>query len=453
MHALSGKGLSKRRVLLVLVVAAILIISINQFTGMISKFVGISMSINPSVQGNIYIVNVSEILIQDTQTEFVFAVENIGSLPINGSVYVEIRNWFNNTVDSFNSSSYSLLPGSYMTDTLLWYAAHPPGNYTILAWDNYTNSTDTDSYDFSIECVPGTYRCFGDESRLCNTTSWVLVDTCYYGCQNGVCNPKPEPGGEGAAPAAPSAPAALYNMSIEYEGVLEAVQGMNYTQLLRVTNNGGNPLTNLVALATSDDLYVSMPDIRVNLLAPGESVNFVLNIGVPEIPLGEYIVSWQVSSSELTRSGRISVSVVSTLEEYGAQEICKDAIERYFDLLKTLDMDIGSAEIRGYDMDVAKKLLNDALSELEVMRDFRNRELYEECSNRVDILRRKIEQAAMVYAVAIGKPVSIIAYPWIEHVILIFAVIALVVVIIFILGWRRVSKSSTKKKLYLPREW
>jgi len=439
----------RRKVLLALLAVAALILVVNQFTGWVTNLVSIAISVAASTQANIYIVNFSETVIQDEQTEFVLALDNIGSDPLEGAIYMEIRDSSNATVGSFNSSPYSIQPGSYITDTISWYAIQPLGNYTLMAWDNYTDSTDMDSSNFSIVCVVGTYRCFGNERWLCRGTSWDLVEVCTYGCQNGVClSAPPSVPGRPGAPAAPSC-----NISVEYEEVFRVVQGMNYTYIFRVTNNGEASLRNLSFRAWSDEIAVRVPDIRVTLLSPGESVSFVLDIGIPMLLLDDYIISWEVRSLELVRRGEIVMSVVSTLEEYTAQERCLDAIEGYFAILNSLDRDIRSAEIRGYDMDSVRELFGDAVEELEVMKTLRDNEFYEECSDRMDILRRKIEQTAMAYAIAISRPVSIIAYPWIEHLILIFTAIALAVIIVIIVGWRKITEWYRRNRLVLPRRW
>jgi hypothetical protein len=443
-----GWRISRHERVVVILAALALVLLINQFTGLITNILSIAISVAPISQANIYIVDAPETAIENEQAVFALALDNVGSRPLEGAIYVEIRDAGNAVVDSFNSSPYSIQPGSYITDTISWYATQPLGNYSIFAWDNYTNSTDMDSSNFSIACLAGTYRCFGDERRLCSGTSWDLVEVCAYGCQNGVCIPAP-PGGRG--PVGPAVPS--YNMSTEYEEVFRVVQGMNYTYIFRVTNNGGAALRNLSLRAWSVDIAVRVPDIRVGALSPGESVSFILDIGVPVIPLGDYNISWEVRSLEITRRGVIVARVISTIEEYGFRERCLDSIERYFAVIDSLDMDIRSAEIRGYDMDAAKELLRSALEELEVMRTLRDKGLYEECSDRVDVLRRKIEQTAMVYAIAISRPVSIIAYPWIEHVILIFTIIVLVVIIVLMVGWRRIYSWYRRNRLILPKRW
>jgi hypothetical protein len=449
MRAFFGGTVSRRKVLLALVVAVSLMLIVNQFTGFISNIVSIAISVAASTQANIYIVNASDTVMQDAQTSLVLALDNVGSKPLDGAIYVEIRDSSNTTVDSFNSSPYSIQPGSYITDTINWYATQPLGNYTLVVRENYTGPTDMDSFNFSIVCLAGSYRCFGNERRVCNVSSWDLVEVCVYGCQNGACLSAP-PSEEGPV----TGPAALvYNISLEYERVLRTVQGMNYTHIIRVTNNGESALRNLSLRAWSGDISVRIPDIVATVLSPGESVSFVLDIGLPLLPLGDYNVSFEVRSQEITRSAAFIVRVISTLGEYTSQENCLESIERYFDILDSLDSDIRSAEMRGYDMSSAKEILRDALEELDVMKALGDKELYDECSNRVDILRRKIEQTAMVYAITISRPVSIIAYPWIEHLILIFTIIALVVVIVIIVGWRKITEWYRRNRLILPKGW
>ena len=447
----SGFGLrmSRHEGLVVILAAIALFLLIGQFTGLITNILSIGISVAASTQANIYIVNVSESVNQDEQLGMVIALDNLGSEPLEGAIYVEIRDPSNATVDSFNTSPYYIQPGSYITYIGGWYATKPLGNYTLVAWDNYTSPTDADSSNFSITCAAGTYRCFGDERRLCNGTAWNLVEVCANGCQNGACiAAPPSKGGPVTGPAGPS-----YNVSIEYEEVFRAVQGMNYTYMIRVINNGEAALRNISLRAWSGEIYVGVPEIRVDVLDPGEPVSFMLEVGVPVLPLGDYNITWEVRSLELIRRGETTVRVVMTLEEYEPRERCLDAIDRYFGILDSLYMDIRSAEVRGYDMEVPMGLLREAMEELEVMKVLRDQGLHEECSNRADVLRRKIEQTAMVYAIAISRPVSIIAYPWVEYLILIFIIIVLVAVIVMMVGWRRIYSWYRKNRLILPKKW
>ncbi len=445
MQAVLGEATPRRKAVLLIVILILSMLVLNQFTGLITNMIKMDINIASSTQASIYIFNVSDKVTENEQASFYFALDNIGSNLLEGNIYVEIRDSGNDTVDSFNSSSYSLQPGSYITYIAQWYAAQPPGNYTLLVWDNYTSPTDMDSKNFSIECIAGQYRCFGDEKRVCNAISWNLVAACKHGCYAGAC--LSGPGGRGvSAGVVPS-----YSMEIEYDETFRVVQGMNYTYTIRVMNNGSAALTNISMEAWSDYIGVRIPEIRVIVLQPGESATFVIDLEVPAISLGDYEVNWQVSTMEIARTGSFVVGIAS--EELTYPELCTDAIDRYFEILDSLGKDIRSAEIRGYNMDEPKELLREATDELEVMKTLRKNKLHEGCNNRVDILRKKIEQTAMVYSIAISRPVSIIAYPWIEYLILIFTIIALVVVVVIIIGWRKAKDWLNKNRLYLPKKW
>ena len=233
--------------------------------------------------------------------------------------------------------------------------------------------------------------------------------------------------------------------------MISAVQGINYTHLIRVTNDGSYPLTNITLDAWSDSIEVTVPDVTISILQPGDSAFLVIDLGVPGLPEGEYRIEWKIISSEIAKNGELIVTLSSQKQDSG--KLCEDSINRYFGIIESLDMNIKSAEIRGYDMESTRRLLREAVEEIEVMRTLRDNSLFVECNSHVDTLRRKIEQTATVYSVAISRPVSIIAYPWIEHTILIFTVIALVVVIVLILGWRKISAWYRRQRLFFPSEW
>jgi hypothetical protein len=444
-------GAAPRRAVALVAAVFLLLLIVNQYTGFINQTVSIGVSVAASTQSNIYVINVSSVAIQDQQSEFKFAMDNIGSRPLDGAVFIEIQDSNGTRVDSFNSSAYSIQPGSYITYIAQWYATPSLGNYTLVVWDNYTNPTDSDSANFSIQCQPGSYKCFGSERRSCGVTSWDFVQNCVYGCSGGSCqSAPPEEGGAGGGVSVGAG--ATYSIIVDHEGSLDVIQQTNYTYLIRITNDGSSTLTNVTISAWSDTVSVRVPDIRVASLEPGESTFFVLDIGVPDLVEGTYWVQWMITANELTEPGEVLINLLP-LGDVTPEIRCSMAIDRYFDMLESLDMDIRSADIRGYDMAAARELLTDALEELEVMRTLKDTGLNEECTNRIDVLRRKIEQTAMVYAIAISRPVSIIAYPWVEHTILVFTVISLVVVIVVILGWRRIKDWYNRNKLFMPRRW
>ncbi len=439
----------KRRNAALAISAILLILAVAQFTGYFTKTISLGVNVAASVQGDISIIEVPSHVTQYEPANLSFSLSNMGSLALSGRVRVEVRDSTNSTSDSFSSGLYSLEPGSYITYTAQWYPDINLGNYTLYVWDNETSPTDMDSVNLSVRCTPGEYRCFGSQLRVCSSgTSWSLVSECTHGCQAGACNPEPEDtGGGGGVSAIPSMP---HSMNTDYVEP-EVSAGGNYTHTIRVTNNGTSALTNISLEAWSDELGIRVPAIEVGILETGQAATFIIDLGVPDMEPGQYQVGFRVISDQLTREGRIIVTLVPG--EEGFVEQCSDSIERYFSTLDSLDMDVRSAEIRGYEMEGVRELLRDAMEELDVMRDLRERGLHEECSLRTDILRRKIEQAVMAYSIAISRPVSIISYPWLEHTIMLFTIIALVVVIVALVGWRRIMSWYDRHRLRMPDRW
>lgn len=448
MHAVFGK-MADRRVLAIILAVAAAMVAVSQLTGMLTDIVRLDMSIRPSAQGNIYIVGAHFVAIQYENSNITLALDNAGSVPLSGMIYVEIMNDSGSAVESFSSEPYLLEPGSYITYAVQWYAAQEPGNYTLVAWDNETNHTDSDNRTFSIHCEAGTHRCFGSQRKVCRTYYWEFVEDCLYGCSGGEClgMPSGRVGGE-AAVAAPS-----YRMDVEHEEPIEVVQDTGYTTMIRVTNNGTSALTNITLQAWSEELEASVPEITVFSLQPGQSASFLIDIEVPALEPGNYSIFYTVRSDEVMEKDEITVTLVSEKGEYSPEQACSDSIERYFGILDSLEMDVRSAEMRGYDMEGVRGVLRDAMDELDVMRDLRERGLHEECSQRTGMLRGEVEDAVAAYSRAISRPVGIVFHPWIEHTIIIFITISLLIAIVMLVTWRRIRSWRDRQRLRLPERW
>jgi hypothetical protein len=204
---------SRRNLALAMLVVAVLILAINQFTGFFAEILDIGISVAASSQASVSIVDMPAVTYEGERANILIALDNMGSQPLVGAIYIEIRDPLNSTVDSFSSSQYSVQPGSYITDTVMWTPSLPLGNYTIYAWDNLTDPTGLDWQNFSVQCHSGTIMCSGDERIICSGYSWSLIELCSLGCQNGAClteSPGPSGGGAGA-PAGPSVSYPMYS--------------------------------------------------------------------------------------------------------------------------------------------------------------------------------------------------------------------------------------------------
>ena len=136
-----------RLVLAILAILAMLVV-VNQFTGLITNIMKIDLSVAPSVQGNVYIIDVPGTIMENEQAEFVFALDNIGTTLLDGRVHVEIRDSLNSTVDSFSSNPYSVQPGSYITYTAQWHGTTRATPLTSItqhlssdAWQGHTGAS------------------------------------------------------------------------------------------------------------------------------------------------------------------------------------------------------------------------------------------------------------------------------------------------------------------------
>jgi len=50
-------------------------------------------------------------------------------------------------------------------------------------------------------------------------------------------------------------------------------------------------------------------------------------------------------------------------------------------------------------------------------------------------------------------PAILMSYPWADQTVMIFSVVALVVIIAIILGWRVISRWFNRNRLRYPRSW
>ncbi len=443
---------SRMNVLVILLAVLVLLIMVSpQFTGWFSNILRMDIGVAEENFMCLYFVEHPANAIQDSVQNITVDATNCGSRHLDGKLVVEIRNSDMDVVDTINSSNYSLSPSQYFLFSTEWSASVPLGRYWIFVKDENENvgTTNTINETFNVTCEVGTRRCFGNSVYVCTDPMiWDFVESCSNGCEGGFCKPAPgQP--SGGAPSGGGIITQVSEISLDYMKSIETAQGNDYTFLIKATNNGSTTLHNLTIDVKASGVSVKAEDIEVKELSPGGSIFFVLNVSVPkDAGLGNYSVSFVVRADETSVNGGFVVSVTKKAAEYTMQEQCDDIINYYIDVTGKLNRELIVLEARGNNVTEVRKLLQDAVREIEIAKQYRDMEIFESCVKQKDVIRRKIERVADAIAIISTRrpaPEQQVAQPVINLYIL-YVIIAVIVLVVMIVGIIKAIKRYLRKR-------
>ncbi len=435
----------------ILIFILILLFLSPPFTGWIIDVLRLDVDIQQQSMACLYFIEApSTNIIQDSEVNITVEISNCGSSFLEGRIAIEILNSSFDVVDSITSGNYSLYPSQYYIFNTTWIASPPLGHYWIYARDdNYnTNTTRAINQSFNITCVLHSYKCFGNELKVCvDPFRWEPVTVCSYKCENGTCIP--EPGKvfipEIGVPSVPWNP----RIGLEYQKEINLSQNTKYTLIIKVINNGTVYLHNLRLDVYSEDIEADVPEIVVERLPTNSSIFFVFNIFVPGIPLGTYNIDFVVRARETSARGEIRVNVLSPVK-YTDREKCRDMLSYYLDALESILQEIRILELKGYNVTELKKSLIEITQNIETAKKFEKSGLYSSCIDEMETIRRSLEKIVHTIHIIISKEEvkkPVIAQPFMPYHILYIVLAVMLTVAGLLVAVRLVREYWRRRRL------
>ena len=403
------KGL---RILILLSVTLFLIIffATPEFTGWFVDTLRIEVDILPEIQGCLYFINQTDQVTQNDQASFYVRLENCGSEQLNGTLYFIINDSSNLTVDEINSTEYSMNTIESFIYNLVWTASEPPGTYYITIRDNYTNSTTEINTSFFILPAPPVKR----------TGTWA-------------------------------APTLVLNFSVEVPQKLTIYKDTKTVFLIKVTNNGDSVLNNLNLLLVQDEISVRGSPENISLLNVNSSIIFFVEIDAAEVNAGSYLLFWEVFAGNLKKNDYITIDVITATTE----DECRDSFPYYIEIMDVLKEEINKAQNEGKNVTHIRQIFEETMYELLTAETFYKIESYQECINRISIVKLNIEM--MVIELSRAKPEPIMLLLPLIYDMILWSIIAVLMVISTILLLRKLRKYSQERKMrsrfVLPKSW
>jgi hypothetical protein len=401
--------------LMLILIFSILYLQIfyKTITILVSSVVSLFLKIGEYAEGYIYILYGPESVVSGGIAEFKTEFKNYGSL--NLDVVKEeflIVNSKGETVFHRNVTElHDVKAGESKFFVYQLVAGYPSGEYSAFIKAYFVNESS-------------------------NIANWTFVVTSII--------PKP-PLGLPKGPLSPSP--ANPNISVEYPSKINVTQDTTYTLIIKVTNNGDVSLHNLGLTLSSSDMTsrviypLSVPEIYVS-----ESEIFVSEISVPlEIDPGIYFVEWVVSSDEIIKRDRIEVEVI----ELPIRDRARELIVYYTDLITKVEKEIKNVE-NEKNVTIARDLLEEAKTELNIAKDFFRLGLYQETLDQIGKVKTKINECV----IALGKAESLLKAPIIRMPALfqpIYLLIIIVVVLISIMFFLIKQKRGQHKLIGFER--
>jgi hypothetical protein len=412
----------------------------------VTRPLNMSLYVNESVMACVYPLVTPAMALYGSDTFFFSSMEACGTGPLQGSLYMEIRNSSGDVVDSMTSPAYSLLPGQRLEYNATWAALQLPGNYTAVQCDNVSSNASCASAGFTIFCSDGARRCFGKDLMVCSGgTAWMPLETCSYLCINGSCIPGGPPKARGGGAAFAPAPA---DLSVTAPGTVDVQQGLSTMFFVKAANNGTAILRNAYLYVEAAGVNATTPALVVDALVPGESVSFVVQVDASGTAPGQYNLTWIAVTDLVARDGRVAVDVHARSDDAGA---CQDSIDYYLGILEYLNEEARITQLQGFDVSEASDALLAALRELSVSRELRGMGLYRECVDQGEQVRKALGDAGVLLAKAKAAPVQVITIvsPADFAYIMAIALMVALIVVIVLRKARRRARSLRKLPLGL----
>ena len=190
------------------------------------------------------------------------------------------------------------------------------------------------------------------------------------------------------------------NISLTYPERVELYPGQNILTNIRVKNTGNETLHEVkLHVSASSLLEIDMSPKGVYYLDRNESVLFLLDIDTePDIPVGTYLIDFEIVTREIKRSGTISVDVLPyniTLEE----EV-RRTILNYEYLIMELEIDLLEAYLKGIDITLAEQSLDFARINLEGARNYFELKDFEKALEKLDEVKENLKACVLLLAQA-----------------------------------------------------
>jgi hypothetical protein len=277
-------------------------------------------------------------------------------------------------------------------------------------------------YDSSVFLFPGMKRAFNTTyTPMQNGTYYIKVKASYGSRRTEVWgsfyagyiipNYTPGPPGPGP-PAGPGKgwelppPILVYveaqpdDLSLEYPEELELYPGQNILTSINLRNIGNDTLHEIkLYLSTTNMIDIDISPKQIYYLERNEASLFLLDIDTePEIPIGTYLIDFQIVTREIKKEGTISLKIVPynlTLED----EV-RRIILNYEYLITELEIDLLEAYLKGVDTTQAEESLDLAKINLEAARSYFNLGDYGKAMEILDEVKENLKDCVFLLAQA-----------------------------------------------------
>jgi len=394
-----------RKILILVIILSLLFIELysrllSQVITGLANYISLSIGIASTINGTITYFSYPYIVNQYYPLNITVEFTNIGSIEFQEKIEIYILDQYFSNVSSYYSGYKSLIPGERTS----FKATHTPtesGYFWI-----YVRIP----YDGEVEEAWGTF--YSIPYRL----------------------PTTAPAEEAVAPSAPPGPErGLIDMWLEYPEKVTLTQGQSTLIYVTVQNIGNVTLHNLMLLATIKDIPFDINPKSVSILTPDSTLIFLFSINVPiETSVGTYPIDFYVRSDEISKEGQISLTVM----EMEIVEEVDQTIMNYLFLIKKIRTEIEKLSLEGKNVTLCSQLLEKAEQEIQAARDFYELKKYQEAKDRLEKVKKVLEQTVICLAYATIPPMLVVIPGYVSFLAIIIVLI-IIPLILFLLYKRR----------------
>jgi len=390
-------------IILILAVAFILKNFPNVITGLLSQIVNLSIGIqNSTLARFVYFSYPSEVTLGNTAT-FSVNLQNIGNMNITAGIEIYVKNSLLTTVSSSYDVNYTLAP----LDIRNFSASYTPttiGTYWVIANATYNSTLETKTVE---------------ENRSFNVVSAPVIP--------------PVP------PVAPAAPISVpiipvYNLTLAYSNYFNLTQNESFMILVYATNYGNVDLHSLTLSASIEKIELEVRPDSISVLPALLTTIFSISVKVPsDAEQGNYTLDFNVTSSEVKRTGRIIIAVYPVL-------VCPEverAIRNYAILIDRISSEVERAASEGANVTLAREYLELARQSLEKAKELYSSNDCEGAKQALELVKKYLERIVIEITKLPPRP----SY-WLIFLILII----IFMLILIILFYRRKKEEEKKKK-------
>jgi hypothetical protein len=241
----------------------------------------------------------------------------------------------------------------------------------------------------------------------------------------------------------PSAAAEESKLSLDYPKEVKLSHGESKLISITVKNTGKTPVHNLkLYVSTSNLLGININPKQVYGLELNKSTIFLISVEVPsDITDGKYPLGFEVMSDEINEQGAISLEISAL--SISIKDDVYQTILNYEYLITEIENDILSTSLKGFDVSLAQKSLDNAKINIQLAMDYYTSEDYDKARDKLVEVKRYLEDAVFQLANA----TLVVKAPAFFLVWIIIVVIIIAVLLVFFVYWWRKKKKKERPRL------